>query len=247
MYSRMHSMAMVLTLVFLVLPGARAQPAAEDSAREMAPIDLTGQWVSIITEDWRFRMITAQAGDYEGLPLSQAGQELADSWNPPAEQRGRECKAFGVGGLMRMPTRLRIDWQDEDVLRIRTDNGEQTRLLRFDEAQNEAGAGTLQGISDARWEIARQGGVDSPAVSGTLWVETRDMREGYVRRNGVPYSDQTTITEHFELLHHGDTDYLVVITRLDDPVYMTSEVITSTNFKREERGSGNWDPRPCLD
>lgn len=247
MYSRICSITTVFLFGLLALTGAQAQSAGENSARDRAPIDLTGQWVSIITEDWRFRMITAEAGDYEGIPLSPAGRELADSWNPGAEQRGRECKAFGVGGLMRMPVRLRLDWQDDNVLRIRTDNGEQTRLLNFGEAQNDAGAGTLQGIADARWEISRQGGVNSEVVSGTLKVETRDMREGYLRSNGVPYSDQTTITEHFELLHHGDTDYLVVITRLDDPVYMTSDVITSTNFKREERGSGNWNPRPCVD
>lgn len=245
-----HLFAAISSALLLISCQSHAQPQSTGgqdgpvTARTQAPFDISGNWVSVVTEDWRFRMLTAQAGDYEGVPLSQAGQERANDWNPPVEVRGNECKAYGVGGLLRMPARLQIDWQNDNVLRIRTDAGQQTRLLKFGEAQDGAGAGSLQGVSNASWALQRAGGFGSEIVDGTLNVHTTDMSEGYFRRNGVPYSEQSTITEHFELLRHGDDEYLVVIARLNDPVYMTSEVITSTNFKREADSSG-WNPLPC--
>lgn len=239
-----------LTLVAALLTGGVAiaqQPAAggpPSSAKSMAPYDVTGYWVAIVTEDWRFRMLTAKAGDYDGINLTPAGQELANKWDPAKDAAtGNKCKAYGAGGLMRIPTRLHITWANDNVLNIETDAGKQKRVLKFGAAQNNEGAGSLQGVSKARWDIQRERG--SPVVNGTIEVVTTQLAPGYVRRNGVPYSDQAKLTEYYERLKEDNGDeYLVIISQLEDPVYLAQPVLTSTNFKREKDGK-KWDPSDC--
>ncbi len=113
-----------------------AQPRAPQpprSARAAAQADLTGTWVAQITEDWRWRMITPPKGDYASVPLNAAGRQVADRWDPAADvAAGEQCRVFGAGGLMRLPTRVKISWADDDTLKVATDAGEQTRLFRFD-------------------------------------------------------------------------------------------------------------------
>src|SRR5690606_39176357 len=105
---------------------------APPSARESAPIDLTGYSVSVGPEDWRHRMATPRKGDYESVPLNAAGRRAADAWDLEQDNAaGLECKAFGVGGIMRQPGRLHVTWEDDDTLRIDFDAGSQTRLLHF--------------------------------------------------------------------------------------------------------------------
>ena len=125
-------------------------PPPARSAREAAPIDLTGQWVSIVTEDWRFRMVTPPAGDLEGYNLTPAAAAIANAWDPAKEEAaGNECKAYGAPAIMRMPGRLRISWQDDSTLKIETDAGRQTRLLHF-------GAGSCCGATVAARLVARR-------------------------------------------------------------------------------------------
>lgn len=241
--------SLILPAFSLLLAGAsvQAQPPqqAPASARDAAPWDITGYWVSLVTEDWRFRMTTAPAGDYQGINLTPRGQQLANAWDPAADEAaGEACKAYGAGGIMRMPTRLNIAWEGDNVLRIETDAGRQTRLLKFGPAQDEEGAGTLQGVSKANWDLERQG-PRGPVVNGSLEVLTTDMSAGYFRRNGVPYSENATLTEYFERVTHDNGDeYLIVISILEDPEYLAQPVITSSNFKREPDGS-NWNPSDC--
>lgn len=221
-------------------------PPVLGPARDVAPIDLTGQWVSIVTEDWRFRMVTPPKNDYPGLPLTAAAREVADAWDPARDiAQGDQCKAYGVGGIMRMPGRIRIDWTGESTLEIRTDAGRQTRMLHFDGTAPVRDADpTWQGISVAEWEFHRSG-IFAPVVNGTLKVRTTAMRSGYLRANGVPYSGNATITEYFDLLmQHDGSEWLQVLTILDDPVYFATPVITSTNFRRET-GRGGWNPEAC--
>jgi hypothetical protein len=223
--------------------GVQAQP--DQNARSSAPHDLSGYWVSIVTEDWRFRMVTAKAGDYEGVTLTPAGQELANSWNPEADiAAGQACKAYGAGGLLRMPTRLHLAWANDNVLSIETDAGKQTRLFKFGPAQDAVGAGSLQGVTQASWKLEREGR-GGPVVNGTLEALTTQMAPGYLRRNGVPYSEQAKLTEYIELLDGPNgSEYLVVVAVLEDPVYLAQPVITSTNFKREADDS-KWSPEDC--
>lgn len=215
-------------------------PGPRGPARDVAPIDLTGQWVSIVTEDWRFRMVTPPANDYPGLPLNAAARAAAAEWDPARDRaEGLECLAYGVGGIMRMPTRLRIDWDDDSTLTIRTDAGRQVRSLQFSDTPSRDAAGSPQGVSVAEWEMHGRGG------NGDLKVVTTDMSAGYFRKNGVPYSESATLTEYFDLLvQHDGSEWLTVLSVLDDPVYYTQPIITSTNFRRESTRAG-WNPTDC--
>ena len=237
------SLALVVSAAWCIAATAADAPT---SAREAAPHDLTGNWVSIVTEDWRYRMMTAPVGDFLGLPLTPMAQEIANAWDPQADTAaGLACKAYGAGGLMRIPTRLNIAWANDNVLSIETDAGKQTRLLKFGPAQDGAGAGSLQGVSNASWDLEREGRF-GPVVNGTLEVTTTAMQPGYFRRNGIPYGEQANMTEYFEMVTETNGDqYLIVISVLEDPQYLTQPVMTSTNFKREPDAS-KWNPSECI-
>jgi hypothetical protein len=131
--------------------------------RAAAPVDLTGYWVSVVTEDWRFRMVTPPKGDYASVPLNAEARRVADSWDP---SKDGACDAYGAAAIMRMPGRLHITWDGDNTLKIETDAGQQTRLLHFgpstasgpSRAESRDGASrpasgerTLQGYSAAEW------------------------------------------------------------------------------------------------
>jgi hypothetical protein len=97
----------LVVVVATTFAGARA--AAQGQARGAAPIDLTGNWVAVISEDWRWRMVTPSKGDFPSIPLNMKGQEMAEAWDPAKDEAaGEQCRAYGAPGLMRGPTRLRI-------------------------------------------------------------------------------------------------------------------------------------------
>jgi len=226
-------------------PGGRGGPATAQAA---APIDLTGYWVAIVNEDWRWRMVTPPPGDFPGIPLNPAGQKVARSWDPATDG---SCQAFGAAALLRMPTRLHITWADENTLQIVTDNGQQTRLLHFGAAAP-AGGPSLQGYSSAEW--LRPGGRGrggfgprggGPPAGGSLQVVTTSLSGGWLRRNGVPYSAETTVTEYFDRFPVPDGgEWFAVTTVVEDPTYLRNRFVTSSHFRREPDDSG-WDPRPC--
>ena len=102
------------------------------TAKASAPMDLTGYWVAFVTEDWRFRMITPRKGDYQVVPMTEPARKVADAWDPAADEAaGNQCKAYGAPAVMRLAARFHITWQDENTLRVESDNGMQTRLLHF--------------------------------------------------------------------------------------------------------------------
>jgi hypothetical protein len=272
---------------------ARAASAAPLTAREGAPVDLTGYWVSVISEDWPWRMRTPPKGDYASVPLNAEGTRVANQWT---EDQAGSCLAFGVAALMRTPTRARITWRDEDTLELETDNGAQTRLLRFEPAgagraaaqaaaaaagggggTSSAAAGaaqptarttawmsvasipgtprTLQGVSHAEWQVAQlvrgsgaDGGVVDTRLDESRWaslkVVTTSFSAGWLRFNGVPYSEDALLTEYYDVFAEGDDVWFTVTTIVDDPEYLNEPFVTSSNFRREPNGS-KWRPAPC--
>src|SRR5688572_18245203 len=131
----MLSAALIFAVAVFVVTAAPQQRGA-GPARTIAPIDLNGYWVAVVSEDWRFRMATARKGDYESLPLNAEGSRVADTWDLNKDNSaGLQCKAFGIGGIMRQPGRLNITWQDDNTLKIDFDAGSQTRLLHFDKSK----------------------------------------------------------------------------------------------------------------
>jgi hypothetical protein len=229
-----------------------AAPQAPPTPKAAALADLTGYWVSLITEDWRYRQFTPPKGDYTSVPLNPAARKIADGWDPARDEAaGEQCKAYGAAGLMRMPTRLRITWQDDTTLKVETDAGTQTRLLGFGKAAGTAG--DRHGISLASWDFLRPlfpgrgGGLPGgrAAQGGSLKVVTTMMRPGYLRKNGVPYSANAVMTEYFDRLDvPGGDSLLVVTTEIVDPQYLATPYWTSTHFKRQNDASG-WNPTPC--
>ena len=255
-----------------------APPAPPRTPRTIAPIDITGYWVALITEDWRWRMLTPPKGDYASVPINDEGRRVADTWNLTKDDAaGLSCKPYGVGNIMRMPGRMHITWQDDTTLKVEFDAGTQTRLLNFANRAPAAGAKvqkTWQGYSAADWEIAGQSvavdrngipvpppagrggrggggggggrGGAAPPRGGALHVVTTNFREGYLRKNGVPYSETATITEYFDKVGpepNGDV-VLLVRTVVEDPKYLQVPFITSTHFKLEKDGA-KWNPSPC--
>jgi hypothetical protein len=231
-------------------------PAAEipRTLKAAAPVDLTGTWVSVVTEDWRWRMMTPPRGDYAAVPLTAAGRQTADAWDPAADDAsGQQCKAYGAAGLMRMPGRLHITWADDDTLKIEFDAGTQTRLLKFP-PPSVTGEKTWQGVSSAMWELPQsstpgedgEGARGTRKKSGALKVVTTSMRGGYLRKNGVPYSDNAVMTEYFvRTTEHNGDEWLVVTTIVDDPRNLTEPFVTSTHFKKEADTS-KFSPAPCV-
>src|SRR6266446_4349151 len=116
--------------VFVVLTGSvfeqgHGGPGGPPSnPKAAAPVDLTGYWVSIVTEDWRYRMVTPAKGDYPSIPLNAEGRKVADAWDPVKDEAaGAQCKSYGAGGIMRMPGRLHITWENDTTVKVEADNG----------------------------------------------------------------------------------------------------------------------------
>ena len=159
--------------------GAQAPPA---TPRAAAPIDLTGYWVAIISEDWRWRMVTPSRGDIASIPVNPAAQTIAEAWDPAKDEAaGEQCKAYGAPGLMRGPTRLHITWLDDTTLKVESDYGIQTRLLHFRTPAPAQGAKTWQGVSTAQWVMAAGGRGRGPTRSGSMKSVTTQLSQGYLR------------------------------------------------------------------
>ncbi|PYR00040.1 MAG: hypothetical protein DMF96_04740 [Acidobacteria bacterium] len=211
--------------------GGQAGPPA--AAQAAAAIDLTGYWVSVVTEDWRYRMVIPAKGDHPSVPLNAGGVRVAATWDPDKDTAaGEQCKAYGAAGVMRMPGRLHIAWNDPNTLRIDTEAGMQTRLLHF--GGSVSGEPTWQGYSAA------------PALGGgDLKVVTTRMRPGYLQPNGVPYSQDTVLTEYFNrsIEPNGDS-WLILTSIVQDPQNLNGRFFRSTHFKKLPDGAA-WKPTPC--
>ena len=215
------------------------------SARTAAPADLTGYWVSVVTEQWHLRMLVPPKGDFSLIPLNAEGRRIASAWDLAREPAGAECAAYGAPAIMRVPGRLHIHWADDNTLQVDTDAGTQTRLFRFGSAPGDQ-APQWQGHSTANWEGRAGRGDGGPATGfGRLKVTTTRLRPGYLRRNGVPYSASVRVEEHFERFSEPNGDAWLVVTGIvTDPEYLMQPYVTTVHFKRIPDRSG-WDPTPC--
>jgi hypothetical protein len=274
------------------LGAGRGAPAtAPPAAKAAAPIDLTGYWTAVITEDWHTRMLTAPKGDFGSgppntienpgvgfigsgpnpsaqgnIPYRAAAAKLALTWDPAKDEaEGNACKAYGAPGLMRQPTHLRISWQDDNTLKVEADYGSQTRLFLFgpppDAGRLDYGNATFfpplarkveprpgiepswQGYSSASWTI--MGGRGDFKRGGSLKVVTTNLKPGYYWKNGMPYTGNAVVTEHFRVMALPDRSQWIRFTQIvDDPEYLTQPWIVNYAFKKLPDGS-KWNPTPC--
>ena len=259
--------ALSLPISALAAQGPQAAPgAASGTARAAAPYDMTGYWVSEVTEKWRFRMVVPDKGDYTQVPLNPEGRKVANAWEPARDQaRGEACKSYGAAALLQVPGRLHISWQDDSTLRLDTDSGTQTRLFHFGASRPPNAAPSWQGHSVAMWGGAEprdrrdgQGGPVQDAagrllIAGAqrkdpdyLEVVTTRMRQGYLQKNGVPYSGDARLEEYFDVFSDPYTHntWLVMTAVVTDPHYLIEPLIMHAHFKKLPDASG-WDPTPC--
>jgi hypothetical protein len=263
--------------------GARGGPPAPQTAQTAATTDLTGYWVRMVTEDWRWLMAVPPKGNADSIPLNAAGRTILDAWDPAKDEaEGNQCKGYGAGAISRLPTRAHVTWQDASTLKWETDQGVQTRLFRFgpaaQEAENNPGPRSWQGLSIATWEPAaggrgggRGGGPVGPpaapdadgnpapvpgnappavgrgnAQNGWLKVVTTNLKPGYLRKNGLPYSEKATVTEYFQPTPETyGVRYMIVTTIVEDPEYLMGPLITSSNYRKLPDTNNGWDPQPC--
>jgi hypothetical protein len=244
--SRAFATVLLLSLALSTHASTQGRSAGTpaSTARAGAPIDLTGYWVSVVTQDWRWRMVTPAKGDYASIPITIEAKKVGDSWDPAKDEAaGEQCKSYGAPALMAVPTRLRISWQDDDTLKVETDAGTQTRHFRFVNRKPN-GPATWQGHSIAQWERPRPARGPIPK-GGSLKVTTSHLRPGYLRKNGVPYSGGALLTEYWDLSSDPNGDQWITITStVQDDKYLREPWVTALNFKKERDGA-KWDPRPC--
>jgi hypothetical protein len=241
--------------------GGRGAAGPPPSGRAGAPYDITGYWVSLIVDEWRFR-VTPQKGDIVYLPLNAEARRVAGAWDPDKDEaEGNACKAYGAVGVMQRPGRLHMTWQDDNTLKMEADSGSQTRLFHFGSTAPAKGAPSWQGDSVAQWQVMQgrggaaldlgglgfvQGnGPTQGARGGTLKVTTTNMKPGYIRKNGVPYSGNAVLTEYMNLLMGANNEpYFIVTASVEDPAYLTGPFLRTYTFKKQADASG-WEPTPC--
>ena len=271
--------------------GRGGQGGPPPTAKAMAPIDLTGYWTAVVTEDWHVRMLMPSKGDFGSgvagtienpgvgfvgagpnpaaqgnIPYNTVGAQTAMKWDPAKDEaEGNACKAYGAPGIMRLPTHLRITWQDENTLKVEADYGTQTRLFHFGPptdqgrldysnatffpprtAKAEPPAGVEpsgQGYSIASWTI--MGGSGDFERGGSLKVATTHLKPGYYWKNGMPYTGNAALTEYFRVMQLPDRSQWIRFTQIaDDPDYLTQPWIVNYAFKKLPDGS-KWNPTPC--
>ena len=273
----MESRGFVLLVAALSLPlpahvtAQGAAPAgAAGTARASAPYDMTGYWVSEVTEKWRYRMLVPDKNDYVQVPLNPEGRKVAGAWDPARDQAsGEACRSYGAAALLQVPGRLHISWQDDSTLRLDTDSGTQTRLFRFGTppppTPPPGATPSWQGHSVAAWggtepRDRRDGqggpvqdtegklvvGRDQRKEADYLKVVTTRMRPGYLQKNGVPYSGDALLEEYFDIFSDPYTKntWLVVTTMVTDPRYLIEPLIMHAHFKKLPDATG-WDPTQC--
>jgi hypothetical protein len=231
--------------------GRGGQPAGPPPIpRAAAPIDLTGYWVALITDDWRWRMVTPPKGDVLYLPVNAEGRRVAETWDPAKDEAaGEQCKGYAAPSLMHLPGRLHVSWQNDTTLVVEADAGTQTRVFHFGGAAPQDATPSWQGYSIAQWEFdgpgpGRRGRPAAPPRHGSLKVVTTKLKPGYFRKNGVPYSANAVLTEYFTTLTDEGVDYLVVTNFLEDPQYLAQPYVRSVQFKKQADSKG-WSPTTC--
>jgi hypothetical protein len=203
-----------------------------------AQADLSGEWRFIYHEDQPERIPGPELADYMGLPLSDGARQWALSWDASRlTLPEHQCQVHIAPYIYRGPGQVRI-WLEKDEITQRVvaiknyiATFAQTRTIWMDGRPHppEYAAHTWEGFSTGKWE------------GDMLTVTTSHIKQGWIRRNGVPESDRVMLTEHF--IRHGDT--MTHITSIEDPAYLTEPLVKSQNFLRNERiGQGNW-TWPC--
>jgi cyclase len=216
----------VIVLVVALL--ALAAPAA-------AQVDFSGEWAPRFWEDQPERLPGPELGDYAGIPISDAARRRAETWDASIQSQPEwQCRPHSADYIWRGPSNLRISKEVDPVSReITAFHAEWLRSVDrtvYLDARPHPPADALHtwaGFSTARW------------VGDILEVTVTHLKEGYLRRNGLPRSDQATLKEYW--IRNGN--YLTVVTIVHDPVYLTEPFVRTTDYELNLRQQ--IPPYPC--
>ena len=188
-----------------------------------AQVDFSGEWAPRFHEDQPERVPGPELGDYLGLPINEAARTRAYSWEASLLTLPEwQCRPHSADYIWRGPSPVRI-WKEINPVTRQVTAFHAEWLRSIDRPiyldgrphPPEEAVHTWAGFSTAKWE------------GDMLTIFTDQLKEGYVRRNGVPRSDQATLMEHW--MRHGD--FLTVVTIVADPVYLTEPFIRSTDYQ----------------
>ncbi len=218
----------VLTGALAFAPGAFAQFSGSFNAQP--GWDLSGAWAPEPHEE---SVGNPAIADFLGVPISDAARAVGLAWSPsrvtvPEHQCQVHVAPYILGGPLNMRLWEERDPQSQNLIDIRMyiSTYEQNRTIWMDGRPHppEAAAHTWMGFSTGKWE------------GNTLTVYTTHLKQGYLRRNGLPESDEATLIEHF--MRHGD--YLVHMSEVTDPVNLTEPFVRTEVFHRIPQEGQNW-------
>jgi len=191
-----------------------------------AQVDFSGEWSPRFYEDEPERVPGPELGDYLGLPINDAARERADTWAASIQSMPEwQCRPHSADYIWRGPSQLRITKEVDPVTRqVTAFHAEWLRSvdnIYYLDGRPHPSANaphTWGGFATAKWD------------GDMLTIKVSHLKEGYVRRNGVPRSDLATVTEHW--MRHGN--WLTVVTIVEDPVYLTEPFVRSTDYELDE-------------
>ena len=185
--------------------------------------DLAGMWAQRFHEDLPERGEGPEIGDYTGLPINDAARLRADSWDASKwTVPERQCEPHPADYGPRGPANLRIASTVDSISQavvawnVTVMWSLQQRTIYMDGRPHPSANAqhSWQGFSTGEWE------------GDMLKVTTTHLKEGWVRRNGLPRSDKATLTEYFI----RNEDYLTLVTIVDDPVYLTEPLVRTSDW-----------------
>lgn len=192
-------------------------------ARAHAAADLSGSWVQKMHEDRDERAYGPDIGDYLGLPINAAARLRAETWDAAKwSVPEHQCEPHPADYAPHGPAALRI-WSDVDPITQQVVawhivyqwmNSHRVIWMDGRPHPSDYAPHTWMGFSSGEWQ------------GDTLVVHTTHLKEGWIRRNGVPRSDRGMLTEYWMRLG----GYLTVLSSIEDPVYLTAPLVRSWNW-----------------
>ena len=187
-----------------------------------AQVDLSGVWNNQLHEDWPDRLFGPELGDYTGIPLNAAARARAEAWDaslitlPEYQCRVHPSDYAPSFADIRIWEEIDKDTQNLVAIHIHHFAWGTERTIWMDGRPHppDYALHTSMGFSTGKWD------------GDILTVTTTHLKEGWIRRNGVPRSDRAVVSEHF--IRHGD--HLTWVTVIKDPAYLTETMIRSRDY-----------------
>jgi hypothetical protein len=210
-----RSLAVIVLVNALV--AAMAMPAPAQSV-------LNGDWAGVFHEDQPERIPGPELGDFLGLPINESARRFAETWDASRlTLPEHQCRAHAVPYINRGPVLIRISeekdplTQDTVAIKLFMSTYAQARTIYLDRRPHPPAVAphTWMGFSTGEW------------LGQVLKVTTTHIKQGWHRRNGVPQSARTTLTEFF--YRHGNV--LTHVTYTEDPVYLTEPLVKTTTHR----------------